>query len=109
MVSTLDDENKNTRLYVCKFFLLILTNSGEQFDKDQLHKLYPELIKRLDDQSEDIRNEILSVFSVYIDCLNKNYDYVLYQAHLQVIYENLLLYLDDSSLDYQLKVFGNYN
>jgi dynein assembly factor 5 len=109
MISTLDDENKSTRLYVCKIFLLILKNYGDQFDKDQLHKLYPELIKRLDDQVEEIRHEILSVFSIYIDCLNKNYDNVLYQAHLQVIYENLLLYLDDSSLDIQLKVFGKLN
>ena len=108
MLSALDDENKSTRLYVCKIVSLILSNFGSQLDKDQLHRLYPELIKRLDDQVDEIRHEILEVFYIYVDCLNHDYDNVLYQAHLQVIYENLLLYLDDGSLDVQLKVFGNF-
>ena len=107
MLATLDDDNKSTRLYVSKIVYILLSSYGKRFDKDQLHKLYPELVKRLDDQSEEIRAEILNVFYVYVDCLlNGGYDRVLYQAHLQFVYENLLLYLDDSDFNIQTKVFS---
>ena len=108
MLSSLDDDNRSTRNYVCKLFLVILSTYGVKLDKDQLHKLYPEFVKRLDDQSEEIRFEIIDVFRVYVASLNQNYDTVLYQAHLQTIYENILLYLDDSNLEIQLKIFGSY-
>ncbi len=108
MISILDDENKSTRLYVCKIYFFILKYFGNILEKDQLHKLYPEFIKRLDDQHEDIRFEILNVFWVYMDSLKKNYDNNLYQSHLQMIYENILLYLDDSNKEIQLRVFGKF-
>jgi dynein assembly factor 5 len=106
MMSCLDDDNKSTRLYVCKLFIILFNNYRTRFTKDQLHLLYPEFIKRLDDHSDEIRFEILKAFSIYIDCLNNDYDKILYQAHLKVIFENLLLYLDDANFDIQLKVFG---
>ena len=108
MTATLDDDNKLTRLYVCKILSLVLNSFGQMLDKDQLHKLYPELIKRLDDHSEEIRVEVLRLFSIYVHSLNNNYDPILYQAHLQVIFENLLLYLDDTSEKIQLSVLGKY-
>jgi dynein assembly factor 5 len=109
MITVLDDDNKSTRLYVCKIYLVILKYFGSILHKDHLHKLYPEFIKRLDDQSEEIRFEILNVFWVYMESLKKDYDKILYQAHLQMIFENILLYLDDSNPDVQLKVFSNKN
>jgi dynein assembly factor 5 len=110
ILTCLDDDNKSTRLYACNIFLNILCNYGQSYDNDKLHRLYPEFIKRLDDQSDDIRHEIIKVFNRYYTCLNTNnngaYDKVLYQAHLQTIFENLILYLDDSNLDIQSKIFG---
>lgn len=108
MVSSLDDDNRSTRNYVCKLFFIVLSLYGSKLDKDQLHKLYPEFIKRLDDQSEEIRFETIRVLQVYVQSLNHNYDKVLYQAHLQFIFENILLYLDDPNLNIQQKIFGNY-
>lgn len=107
MLSSLDDDNKSTRLYVSRVFLMTLDYYGHRLDKDQLHKLYPEFIKRLDDQSDEIRQEILKIFYVYFSCLNQNYDKILYQAHLQMIFENLLLYLDDGNEEFQLKILSN--
>lgn len=110
MSSNLDDDNKQTRLYVCKTLLVLLCLHGRKFSKDQLHKLYPELIKRLDDQNDEIRFEILKIFTVYFDALSfgEKYDSQLYQAHLQMIYENLLLYLDDSNIEFQNKIFSKF-
>ena len=109
MLSTLDDDNKSTRLYVTRVFLMALDYYGQRLDKDQLHKLYPEFIKRLDDQCEEIRLEILKIFYIYFSCLNQNYDKILYQAHLQMIFENLLLYLDDANEEFQIKILSILN
>ena len=106
--SCLDDDNKSTRFYACKIFLNVLHTFGARFDKDKLHKLYPDLIKRLDDQSEDIRFEVIKVFNRYCQCLHGNYDKQLYKVHLQTIDENLILYLDDSNLEIQNRIFGNF-
>jgi dynein assembly factor 5, axonemal len=105
-LSCLDDENKSTRLYSCKIFIVLLYNYGQRMSKDELHKFYPEFIKRLDDQTDEIRIEILKVFSLYISTLNNDYDKILYQAHLEMIFENLLLYLDDPTSDFQQKILG---
>lgn len=109
LVSVLDDDNKSTRLYICNIYHIILKHFGSMLSKEQLHKLYPEFIKRLDDPVDDIRFEILAVFGVYMKSLHtSDYDKVLYQAHLQMIFENVLLYLDDSNEQVQVKVFGKY-
>lgn len=107
MLSCLDDDNKSTRLYASKILVILLTNYGRALDFDELHKLYPEFIKRLDDQSNEVRLEILKGFNVYFECFKgRNYDKILYKAHLQNIFENLLLYLDDPNSDFQLKILG---
>lgn len=107
ILACLDDDNKTTRLYACKIFVIALTYFGQLLSIDQLHKFYLEFIKRLDDQNDDIRFEILRVFQVYFSCLNRSgYDKVLYKAHVQNIYENLLLYLDDNNKDFQLKILS---
>ncbi len=46
------------------------------------------------------------MFSVYMKSLDSDYDSVLYGGHLQFIFENILLYLDDANLEIQVKVFG---
>ena len=48
------------------------------------------------------------LFNIYIESLNQDYDIILYQAHLQTIYENVLLYLDDPNLEIQLKIFSKF-
>ena len=40
ILSSLDDDNRSTRNYVCKLFLIILNSYGKELDKDHLHKLY---------------------------------------------------------------------
>jgi dynein assembly factor 5, axonemal len=120
--STLDDDNKSTRLYVCELLHAILRLYGQSslMSVDLLHTLYPELIKRLDDQSDEIRMKTLDVFSLYVECLSCNggptspggggvYNSVLYQAHTQFIYENLILYLDDENASVRTKVIGKRN
>lgn len=104
----LDDDNKETRLNSCYSFYNVLDKYGKQITVDELHKLYLDFIKRLDDQNEAIRLAIIQVFKKYSECLKSHgaYDKVLYQAHVQTIDENLILYLDDSNAQIQSNIFG---
>lgn len=111
VLACLDDDQKSTRLYACKIFSTVLdTQLADTLSNDQLHKFYVEFIKRLDDQSDEIRAEMINVFRGYFKCLTKSgtYDKILYKAHLENIFENLLLYLDDTDQTFQLKIFGKY-
>ncbi len=95
---------------------------------DTLHKLYPDLIKRLDDRSDAIRllslvlnqhavvltpsmgNRLLTldVWAAYLPGLTlPSYDgRGLYQAHASSIYSGLLVHLDDSNTEVQEKTFA---
>ena len=107
MTATLDDENKLTRLYTSKIIKIILGVYKHKIDMDKLHKMYPEIMKRLDDNSEDIRFETLNLLDVYFQNLNTgSYDKILYQAHLKALYEGLLIHLDDANVKIQEKVLG---
>lgn len=109
MLATLDDENKLTRQYTCKILNILLIN--HRIELDQLHKMYIEMLKRLDDNSEDIRVATIDMFNAYfqniiINHLN-NYDKILYQAHLEAIYQGLLIHLDDPNPAIQESILGN--
>lgn len=106
MLSTLDDDNKNTRFYSAKIIKILLKLYKGKISLDELHKMYTELLKRLDDNSEDIRFEALNIFQIYFENLNSfgSYDKILYQAHLQVLYQGLLIHLDDPNQIIQEKV-----
>lgn len=109
VLACLDDDQKPTRLYACKIFSRLLGyRHADALSLDQLHKFYVEFIKRLDDQSDEIRVEVVNVFQAYFGCLTKSgtYDKLLYKAHLENIFENLLLYLDDTDHSFQLKILS---
>ena len=60
MLSTLDDENKLTRVYTCKILNILFINY--KLTIDELHKMYAEMLKRLDDSCEDIRLIMIDAF-----------------------------------------------
>lgn len=101
LISCLDDEYEETRGVVCRVLEQLLTVFQEGFTTDyaaydRLHSLYPELLKRLDDNSDAIRLAVLGTWLAYGKCLaSKSYDTQLYRAHLQVMYKGLLIHLDD--------------
>ena len=109
MLSTLDDENKLTRVYTCKILNIILINN-HKLSLDQLHKMYTEMIKRLDDNSEEIRLLMIDTFKSYFQNIKTHhldkYDKVLYQAHLEAIYQGLIIHLDDPNPAIQENIRG---
>lgn len=110
LVSCLDDEYEETRGVVCKVveqllrvFRLGFTEDFAAYDR--LHTLYPELLKRLDDNSDAIRIMVLAAWVEYGNCLAaKPYDTQLYRAHLEVSFKGLLIHLDDPDPNVQAAV-----
>ncbi|XP_014783487.1 dynein axonemal assembly factor 5 [Octopus bimaculoides] len=103
ILSSMEDDNKSTRLISCRVLTRLLENmtACQQIDYDTLHKIYPHLLKRLDDACDDIRVVVATTFLAYFDAFSDDYDTDLYKAHLEVMYQGLLLHLDDSEKSIQ--------
>lgn len=94
VISCLDDDNQTTRTVTCKTLLKLFSECKASFDADRLNLLYPELLKRMDDSSNDIRIITTKAFSSYFKCFD-NYDIELFKLHLEAMFKGLLIHLDD--------------
>lgn len=65
-----------------------------------------ELLKRLDDSSQEVRVEALKALSVWLSSLDKNFDTHTHRPNLEYLFQHLLLYLDDPDHQIQLMVLG---
>lgn len=68
--------------------------------------LCTELLKRLDDGSEDVRTAGLKAIRLWLSVLTREYNPQLYRAHLQFLFQQLLLFLDDPDSSVQERVLG---
>ncbi|GAB1607799.1 dynein assembly factor 5, axonemal-like [Argonauta hians] len=108
VLTTMEGDNQSTRLISCRVLTRMLENVSRcwQVDCDTLHTVYPHLLKRLDDACDDIRVAVTATFLAYLDAFPSDYDRDFYKAHLEVIYQGLLLHLDDSERPIQEAVLG---
>lgn len=65
-----------------------------------------ELLKRLDDSSEDVRTAGLEALRLWLSVLTQEYSPEFYSAHLQFLFQQLLLFLDDPDSSVQERVLG---
>lgn len=65
-----------------------------------------ELLKRLDDSSEDVRTAGLKAIRLWLSVLTEEYNPEFYSAHLQFLFQQLLLFLDDPDSSVQERVLG---
>eukprot|EP00111_Clytia_hemisphaerica_P003015 TCONS_00008591-protein len=105
IIACLDDHNETTRLVTVKVMLKLLQVCGPSFDVEQLHVIYPEVLKRLDDSSDDIRILATKALAAYFNSLPSNYDREFFQVHLEFIYKTLLIHMDDSHQNVQEAVY----
>ncbi|XP_062515941.1 dynein axonemal assembly factor 5-like [Corticium candelabrum] len=106
VTSCLDDSNQSTRLVSCKVLRLIFMLLESRLDVDALHQMYPDLLKRMDDNSDSIRMATIKTLSSYFSCFPKEYDRGLYRAHMEAIYRGMLIHLDDPSEEIQDAMLG---
>nr|KAF6269279.1 dynein axonemal assembly factor 5 [Pipistrellus kuhlii] len=62
---------------------------------DKFTKIYPELLKRLDDVSTEVRLAAASALAVWLECIRNDGAEASYQRDVQHLYKELLVYLDD--------------
>nr|XP_002127221.1 dynein assembly factor 5, axonemal [Ciona intestinalis] len=104
--SALDDDVKSTRLTTAKVLARFLHICGDSAEVDKiLHNIYMELLKRLDDASDEIRIAVTKTWKQYFKCFNAaTYDQSLYRAHLEAMYGGLLVHMDDPDTNIQVSV-----
>jgi len=104
----LDDDDRLTRMNSCYVLQALFSNNDaiRTIDNDRLHKSYPDLLKCLDDTSDDIRLAICSTLNSYIQAFDENFNIELYRSHLEDIAKVLLIHMDDQNSQVQNAVFG---
>lgn len=68
--------------------------------------LPPELLKRLDDVSMEVRLAAASALAVWLECIRNDGAEACYQRDIQHLYKELLVYLDDPDSAVQDAVLG---
>ncbi|XP_029432583.1 dynein assembly factor 5, axonemal [Rhinatrema bivittatum] len=104
VISTLDEDSKMTRLMACRIINVILQICGNQFDPDKLNKIYPELLKRLDDASAEVRIAAAKTLITWFRCITDDYERTMYKSHVEFLYQGLLVHLDDPDNSIQIAV-----
>lgn len=104
--TALDDDNVDTRRASCAVVAASLDKLGaSRLDHDRARKLYPELLKRLDDASDDVRMRacapLRALFSAmsYSAIWNEHVNFD--KANYQYLLRGLLVHLDDPSPEIQ--------
>ncbi|XP_076283993.1 dynein axonemal assembly factor 5-like [Lasioglossum baleicum] len=103
LVSLADDNSKKSRLYSLRAIYLIVCirkrfcNITEEF----IHKLYPVLLKRLDDGCDNIRSASLEVLVKVWSFIPEDYNLNFNKAHVDTLYTTAIIYLDDPENEFQ--------
>ncbi|KAI5221447.1 dynein axonemal assembly factor 5 [Manis pentadactyla] len=95
ILTTLEEDSPTTRLVSCRIIDIFLKNPGGVINPDKFIKIYPELLKRLDDVSSDVRLAAASALVTWLARIRNEDGRSFYQSHVQFLYKELLVYLDD--------------
>nr|DBA19487.1 TPA: hypothetical protein GDO54_015320 [Pyxicephalus adspersus] len=104
MLTTLEEDSKISRLMSCRIIRALLDASEHHLDPDTLNKIYLDLLKRLDDASDEVRITAAKTLDVWFKCIDDRYDRTTYKAHLEFLYRGLLVHLDDPDTNLQTTV-----
>uniref|UniRef100_A0A3B4U6T4 Dynein axonemal assembly factor 5 n=1 Tax=Seriola dumerili TaxID=41447 RepID=A0A3B4U6T4_SERDU len=104
VLSALEEDSQMSRLLACRSVSTILRLIGTSLHPEALNKIYPELLKRLDDSSEEVRSVALQALGHWLSNLTKDYNPELWAPHLQLLFQQLLLHLDDPDASVQEQV-----
>ncbi|XP_006859949.1 PREDICTED: HEAT repeat-containing protein 2 [Chrysochloris asiatica] len=95
MVTTLEEDSQMTRMLSCRIINLFLQTAGNRSEPEKLVKIYPELLKRLDDVSNEVRIAAAGTLTTWLKCVRNDDSKSSYQSTIQYLYKELLVYLDD--------------
>ncbi|KAF1379499.1 hypothetical protein PFLUV_G00176680 [Perca fluviatilis] len=104
VLSALEEDSQMSRLLACRSLSAILRLIGTSLHPEALNKIYPVLLKRLDDSSEEVRSVALQALGLWLSSLTKDYNPEFFAPHLQLLFQQLLLHLDDPDSSVQDQV-----
>ncbi|TMS14708.1 Dynein assembly factor 5, axonemal [Larimichthys crocea] len=104
VLSALDEDSQMGRLLACRSLSTTVRLIGTSLHPEALNKIYPELLKRLDDSSEEVRSVALQALGLWLTSLTKDYNPEFCTPHLQFLFQQLLLHLDDPDSSVQEQV-----
>nr|XP_031289187.1 dynein assembly factor 5, axonemal [Camelus dromedarius] len=95
ILTALEEDSQMTRLTSCRIISAFLKTSDDVIDPDKFMKIYPELLKRLDDVSTEVRLAATSTLVTWLERAGKEGGKSCDQGSIQYLYRELLVYLDD--------------
>ncbi|XP_038618727.1 LOW QUALITY PROTEIN: dynein assembly factor 5, axonemal [Tachyglossus aculeatus] len=101
IITTLEEDSKMTRLLSCRIISVLLKSCGEMIVPDKLLKIYPEVLKRMDDASNEVRTAAASTLISWLKCIKNDDGKLVFQSNIQFLYQELLVHLDDPDNDIQ--------
>ncbi|KAK4813740.1 hypothetical protein QYF61_023676 [Mycteria americana] len=101
IIAAMDEDSKITRLMACRIVGVLLKVCGEQFDEDKFTNTYTEVLKRLDDASCDVRLAAAHTLTNWFKCLKESDVKSAMESHIEFLYQELLIHLDDPDQNIQ--------
>ncbi|XP_061079679.1 dynein axonemal assembly factor 5 [Conger conger] len=95
VLAALDEDSQTSRLLASRSLLTLLRLIGPNLHPDCLNTIYPELLKRADDSSQEVRSVCLSALGCWFSSVGQSYDRQVCGPHLQLLFQQLLLHMDD--------------
>jgi len=100
----LEERSELNRLLSTQVLGRIGEACGKGLRPELIHKVYPELLKRLDDEKDEVRVSSALALSRIFDNVSPDYDVAFFSAHLDFAAKALLLHLDDEEENVQAAV-----
>ncbi|NXU84086.1 DAAF5 factor, partial [Xiphorhynchus elegans] len=101
IIASMDEDSKITRLMACRIVDTFLKACGKQFDEDKFKNTYTEVLKRLDDASCDVRLAAAHTLANWFKCLKDSDVKSTMEGHVEFLYQELLIHLDDPDQNLQ--------
>ncbi|CAH0579031.1 unnamed protein product [Chrysodeixis includens] len=103
LVGLADDNSMLTRQHTMRAVccLAVLARQRGCFTGEILHKLYFVILKRLDDSSDKVRSFAVHTLVTLFCNRPAEYDTVLYGAHVDALYNAMLVHLDDADENFR--------
>ncbi|XP_054992470.1 dynein axonemal assembly factor 5 [Sorex araneus] len=95
VLAALEEDSPTARLVSCHIVNHFLKTLGAAADPDKLLKVYPELLKRLEDVSQDVRLAAAKALGTWFQCVGHLCSPCSLQSSVQYLYQELLVHLDD--------------
>ncbi|KAJ8398750.1 hypothetical protein AAFF_G00419470 [Aldrovandia affinis] len=106
VLAALDEDSQMSRLLACRTLSALLRLLGPELHPDTLNTIYPELLKRMDDSSQEVRAVSVSALGRWFSCLGESYNLQTCRSHLEFLFQQLLLHLDDPDSSMQDRILG---